>query len=295
MTALRRVSTSGAVTTLRDGERPGRRPRPRGREGRAGSRTTRRASSTAFPSQESARPVRRRAVRADEGEHGAGRPGVVSERTRRVTVRPTAARALIVAALVGGLVLGGLALKVLHGKQPTFEGEKRTLLGDTKASLLPGTPSLALRRDSLYWPHDTWTAYLADERTCPGGERTDLPLAEQANVMVCLVNYARAKRGLAKLWPVALLNGTSLAKADRIVRCEEFKHAACGDDPATTRARRGTSARSGRISTSPTAVPGARRQGRDRRLAQLTRPSREPVPPAVAHAGHRRRDDRQLR
>ena len=66
----------------------------------------------------------------------------------------------------------------------------------------------------------------------PGGERTDLPLAEQANVMVCLVNYARAKRGLAKLWPVALLNGTSLAKADRIVRCEEFKHAACGDDPA---------------------------------------------------------------
>ena len=50
--------------------------------------------------------------------------------------------------------------------------------------------------------------------------------------MVCLVNFARAKRGLARLWPVGLLNDSSLAKADKIVRCREFEHAACGDDPA---------------------------------------------------------------
>jgi uncharacterized protein YkwD len=91
---------------------------------------------------------------------------------------------------------------------------------------------VTLRRDSLYWPHDRWKGYLADEQTCPGGGRTDLPLVEQANVMVCLVNYARAKRGLARLWPVGLLNDSSLAKANKIVRCKEFEHAACGDDPA---------------------------------------------------------------
>src|SRR5262249_8590674 len=74
--------------------------------------------------------------------------------------------------------------------------------------------------------------YLADEKTCPGGERTDLPLAEQAGVMVCLVNYARARRNLARLWPIRLLDDTSLAKASRIVRCKEFAHAPCGADPA---------------------------------------------------------------
>jgi hypothetical protein len=141
--------------------------------------------------------------------------------------------ALVVVAVVVGLVAAGAALKVIRGKQPTFDGEKRELLGDTKLSLLPGTPSLTLRGDSLYWANDKWTAYLADDKTCPDGERTDLPLVEQANVMVCLVNYARAKRGLARLWPVGVLNGSSLAKAQRIVRCKEFAHAACGDDPAS--------------------------------------------------------------
>ena len=139
----------------------------------------------------------------------------------------------IVVALVAGLVIAGGAVKVLRGAQPTFEGHKRTGIGDTRISLLPGTPSLTLRREALYWPDDRWKAYLAPEQQCPGGERTDLPLAEQAEVMVCLVNYARARRGLVRLTPVGLLNDTSLAKAARIVRCNEFKHAACGDEPDT--------------------------------------------------------------
>jgi len=139
---------------------------------------------------------------------------------------------LVVVAVIAGLVVAVVALKLARGKQPTFEGTKRELRGGTKLSLLPGTPSLTLRHESLYWPNDRWQGYLADEKTCPGGERTDLPLDEQANVMVCLVNYARERRGLARLWPVGLLNDSSLAKANKIVRCKEFEHAACGDDPA---------------------------------------------------------------
>ena len=88
--------------------------------------------------------------------------------------RAKVARALAVAALVAALVLGGLAWKGLHGK-PTFEGEKRTMLGSTKGSLLPGTPALTLRRESLYWPHDQWKAYLADERTCPAASAPTSP------------------------------------------------------------------------------------------------------------------------
>jgi len=140
--------------------------------------------------------------------------------------------ALVVVAVIVGLVFAAGALRVIRGEQPTFEGEKRALHHETRLSLLPRTPSLTVGRNTLYWPKDRWTEYLADEKTCPGGERTDLPLAEQANVMVCLVNYARTKRGLARLWPVDILNGSSLAKASRIVRCKEFAHAACGGDPA---------------------------------------------------------------
>lgn len=138
---------------------------------------------------------------------------------------------LLLAALVGGLILAGAALAVIGGNGTVSEGESRKLLGDTNLTLLPGLPSVALRRDSLYGPDDRWTAYLADEATCPGGERTDLPLTEQANAMVCLVNYARRKRGLGPLAPASFLNASSLAKAERITRCSEFAHGACGEDP----------------------------------------------------------------
>jgi uncharacterized protein YkwD len=155
------------------------------------------------------------------------------EETRRDKPSRQLPGALIALAVIGGLVLAGSTLLITRGTQPTFEGEKRTLRADTKISLLPGLPSITVRRESLYWPNDQWKAYLADEKTCPGGERTDLPLAQQADVMVCLVNYARRKRRLDPLAVAAVLNGSSVAKAERIVRCKEFKHAACGQDPAS--------------------------------------------------------------
>ncbi len=103
---------------------------------------------------------------------------------------------------------------------------------EIKISILPGLPELTIRKGSLYPPNDPWKSFLASEQTCPGGERTDLPLSQQANIMVCLINYARQQRGLAALSDTPLLNDTSLEKAEKIVRCNDFAHDACGDDPA---------------------------------------------------------------
>jgi len=126
------------------------------------------------------------------------------------------------------LTLVGVKWERLSGK----EMSSRSRLSDIKLSILPGLPSLTIRKGSLYPPNDPWKDYLASEQTCPGGERTDLPLSEQANVMTCLINYARQQQGLSTLTPASLLNETSLKKADKIVRCNEFAHGACGDDPA---------------------------------------------------------------
>src|SRR5262245_9745877 len=100
------------------------------------------------------------------------------EEKRRDHPRPLAGAVVVVAVIVG-LVAAGGAVKLIRGKQPTFEGEKRELQRETKLSLIRGTPSATFGRNSLYWPNDKWKAYLAPEQDCPGGERTDLPLAEQ--------------------------------------------------------------------------------------------------------------------
>ena len=50
--------------------------------------------------------------------------------------------------------------------------------------------------------------------------------------MVCLVNYARARRGLRPVDPIGLLDRSALAKANKIVRCTDFDHNACGEDAA---------------------------------------------------------------
>jgi len=137
---------------------------------------------------------------------------------------------------VGLLIVLSLILVALVGvkleRLSTSEMSSQARLSDIKLSILPGLPALTIRKGSLYPPDDAWNAYLADEQTCPGGERTDLPLSQQANVMTCLINYARQRRGLSTLTPASLLNDTSLKKADKIVRCNEFAHNACGDDPA---------------------------------------------------------------
>lgn len=97
-----------------------------------------------------------------------------------------------------------------------------------KASSSSGTRVLATT--SLYARNDRWKPYLASEETCPGGERTDLPLAQQTRTLACLINWARARRGLRRLVVVPKLTGASLRKATEIIRCRNFDHNPCGGD-----------------------------------------------------------------
>ena len=137
---------------------------------------------------------------------------------------------IVVAVLLVLLLTVGVQLVLQRGGS-SFGVERRHVAGDVKISLLPGAPEITIRRASLYQPHDPWRAYLADERTCPGAERTDLPLAQQADTMVCLVNFVRERRGLPALTIVSLLNDSSVKKAEKIERCGVFEHAACGEAP----------------------------------------------------------------
>jgi len=136
---------------------------------------------------------------------------------------------VFVLVVVFAALLTVIGLKWVRGGQSDFNGEEQSRVGGVRLTIVPGLPSLTLRKGSVYPKNDPWKDYLADERTCPGGERTDLPLDEQANVMVCLVNYARQHHGLSTLAIYPLLNNTSLLKADKIVRCNEFAHDACGE------------------------------------------------------------------
>ncbi len=140
--------------------------------------------------------------------------------------------AALVAAILGGVLVAAFVLWRIEGAPATYGGSAQTRAGDVKISILPGLPGITIHGDPLYATDDPWQAYLADERTCPGGEQVDAPLQAQAETMVCLVNYARRRRGLEPVVTVALLNQTSLLKAGKIVRCREFAHGACGTDPA---------------------------------------------------------------
>jgi uncharacterized protein YkwD len=172
------------------------------------------------------KPIARRADTTDVGVQDRDWYRQPPPRQRRSSTAQT------VAIVLGVLVVAGVALHALRIRQPTFEGEHRTLIPDTRISLLPGLPAVTLHNSPLYPRNDPWQAYLAGEQTCPGGERNNAPLAAQATTMVCLVNFAREQRGLRPLTIVALFN-SSVAKTERIVRCRQFAHDACGEDPAS--------------------------------------------------------------
>ena len=102
------------------------------------------------------------------------------------------------------------------------------------SSLAPSSPARKLSTTSLYAKDDPWKQYLASEQVCPGGERTDLPLASRAETVACLVNYARKQRGLRQLSVTSMLNGASARKARAILRCRNFAHNPCGGDWTTS-------------------------------------------------------------
>jgi uncharacterized protein YkwD len=100
-----------------------------------------------------------------------------------------------------------------------------------RLELYPGSPGITLGETSLYPKNDPWSAWLANEASCPGGEETVAPAAVQVQVLLCLVNYAREYEGVQPVALSPLLSTTAAAKARDIVLCHDFSHEACGKPP----------------------------------------------------------------
>jgi len=141
----------------------------------------------------------------------------------------------------GGIaVLGLIVVSLLLVASPTVRhrlgfnlpfGLEKALDGKTGAvrvQVLPGTPGVTLSEQPLYEDADPWKAWLADETTCPRGEDRSAPQRVQVQVLLCLVNYARAREGLSQLTISPLLTASSNAKAAEIVQCSHYAHEPCG-------------------------------------------------------------------
>jgi Cysteine-rich secretory protein family len=125
-------------------------------------------------------------------------------------------------------VLLGLALVAMLSR-PAYDRERGA--NGLRIELFPGSPGITLGEQPLYPENDPWSAWLADERTCPGGEDVSLPPALQVQVMLCLLNFARAHEGLDPVVLSPFLSRTADSKARDIVLCRDFSHEACGKQP----------------------------------------------------------------
>ena len=65
-------------------------------------------------------------------------------------------------------------------------------------------------------------------QACLGQNDGRAPFGAQEQTMLCLVNHARAVRGLSTLVPPKPLVKAADHKARDILRCDEFSHEACG-------------------------------------------------------------------
>ncbi|HEY6730315.1 MAG TPA: CAP domain-containing protein [Solirubrobacterales bacterium] len=63
---------------------------------------------------------------------------------------------------------------------------------------------------------------------CAAGLKLDAPASSQESAMLCLVNEARGRYGLATLSPSAPLRESAVEKGWDLIRCNEFSHTACG-------------------------------------------------------------------
>lgn len=73
-----------------------------------------------------------------------------------------------------------------------------------------------------------WVAYVAPVSACPGGDETTASPADQQRTMLCLVNYARARKGLAPVATAVPLLTAAALKARQIADCGRFDHDPCG-------------------------------------------------------------------
>ena len=69
---------------------------------------------------------------------------------------------------------------------------------------------------------------VAPEEACPNQTNLGLSAEEQASVVLCMTNYARAINGLAPLKSNTQLGRAASQKSIDILGCGEFSHYACG-------------------------------------------------------------------
>jgi uncharacterized protein YkwD len=139
--------------------------------------------------------------------------------------------------LVFGLIAGALALVAVSppvsdrlGYEPPFGiGE---LFGGRSSSvglkLFPGGPTLTTFEEPVYPRDDPWKDWLAPDNACPHADEPSRTAAQQVMVMICLLNFARARESLPPLRQSQLLSHTSALKASDMVRCNKFAHEPCG-------------------------------------------------------------------
>lgn len=134
---------------------------------------------------------------------------------------------------LAGLAVAAVGLLTAEFGVGTRTGSRGESVRLVLSSAATAAPAKELNTTSLYAKNDPWKGYLASERVCPGGERTDRSLASQVGTVACLVNFARSRRGLRELAVAPILNGASARKARAILRCGNFAHNPCGGDWTT--------------------------------------------------------------
>lgn len=85
----------------------------------------------------------------------------------------------------------------------------------------------------------TQQALLASETVCPGSSSRTAPAVVQQRALLCLVNWARAHRGLRRLLSSSRLADAARRKARDVVACGRFAHDPCGRGVARHVAERG--------------------------------------------------------
>jgi hypothetical protein len=112
-------------------------------------------------------------------------------------------------AVIGGALVVGVAL-LLYGPQLW--------------------PRLGLhhRVPPLRSASDPWRGYLAPEWACPHEDDAGASVDAQRGTMICLIDWARSRRGLAELPASPALERSATLKAADVVRCRDFSHTACG-------------------------------------------------------------------
>lgn len=123
-------------------------------------------------------------------------------------------------AFVAALVLTGVLTLLFSGQLGFFRGNA------------PLATTFSVRSPvRLYPSNDPWAAYLPAPNVCAESTNASAPAITAESAMTCVLNYARVRDGLAPLALSPLLNRSAELKAADIIRCGQFTHAACGEDP----------------------------------------------------------------